>query len=139
MRPWPTAVNIFGVGVEWEFKKSDRGRAQQILDYLADRRVLTVEAQRPLEDAESCLNSAQGAREYLSALLEEVPVTSKDLRTWLYGLRGAFTAFLEAGKNRAFEAHYQAFVASLTELHFLVEGYSNIVAERYKLTRLHLL
>lgn len=137
----PTELSLFGFGVGWEFKKSERETAQQLLDFLDGRRIVTVDANRPAEDAESCIASAQECRERLSELLGEVSTKSVDLRGWLRGLRRAFMTFVEAGERGGFQADegYVRFRHALYDLHVVVQAGSDLVAERYKLTGLRVL
>jgi hypothetical protein len=134
----PTEVSIFGIGVGWEFKRSDRQTAQQIMDFLSDKRVLIVSPNRPSEDAAACVASAMECRKRLSELLDEVPVKSVDLRTWLRGLREAFTSFVEASERRGFVGTdgESRFRQALYDLQVAVQALSGIVSERYKLTGL---
>ncbi|MGW3630999.1 DUF6650 family protein [Streptomyces sp. NPDC005122] len=134
----PTEISIFGVGVGWEFKKSDRQTAQQIMDFLSDKRVLTVNPNRPPEDAAACVASAMECRKRLSELLDEVPVKSVDLRKWLRGLREAFTSFVEVSEHRGFAGQdgKSRFRKALHDLQTAVETLAGFVSERYKLTGL---
>lgn len=137
----PTEISIFGIGVGWEFKKPDRQTAQQIMDFLSDKRVLTVDRNRPTEDAAACVASAMECRKRLSELLDEVPAKSVDLRKWLRGLREAFTSFVEASEHHGFEGQdgESRFRESLRDLQTGVETLSGVVSERYKLTGLRTL
>ncbi|AKJ10813.1 hypothetical protein ABB07_12550 [Streptomyces incarnatus] len=62
----PTAFSAFGFGINWEFTKSDRVIAHKVLDFLADKRVLTIGRARPQIEAEACLASAAECRAPLS-------------------------------------------------------------------------
>ncbi|WP_405634399.1 hypothetical protein OHB53_09480 [Streptomyces sp. NBC_00056] len=137
----PTEISAFGFGVGWEFKKRDQEIAQELLDFLEDKRILTVHPNRPMEDAEACTASAQECRARLSDLLNEVPVKSRDLRTWLRSLREAFTTFVETSERGGFESEsgHDRFKEALVTLHLMVQTRSDVVATRYKLSGLRLL
>lgn len=42
-----TSLNIFDVGITWEFTEKDRFAAQRLMNFLADRRILRVGRSRP--------------------------------------------------------------------------------------------
>ncbi|MEV3857756.1 hypothetical protein AB0J38_25950 [Streptomyces sp. NPDC050095] len=133
-----TSISAFGFGVNWEFTKSDRLIAQQVMDFLADRRVLTIGFGRPGGDAEPCLASAAECRQRLSEYLDQIQKPKSDLRVWLRAIRQAFTEFIEAGgpEARGFRGGDNpdhAFNDALSVLRAQVRQTTDVVAGRYKL------
>ncbi|MER7172048.1 DUF6650 family protein [Streptomyces mesophilus] len=141
----PTAFSVLGVSVNWEFTKSDRQVAQHVMDFLADKRVLTIGWGRPRSEAAACLDSAAECRTKLSEYLDQIQKPNSDLRTWVRGIRQAFTDFIEAGGHDGcrFTAADSAglegpFNQALRDLRERVRCETDLVAERYKLTGLGL-
>ncbi|MEV0521947.1 DUF6650 family protein [Streptomyces sp. NPDC050439] len=138
-----TAFSALGIGANWEFTKSDKLIAQQVMDFLADRRVLTIGSGRPENEAASCLASAAQCRQRLSEFLEQIHKPKSDLRTWLRALRSAFTDFIETGGHdgRRFTDDadgYEVFNQALIDLREQVRRETTAVSARYKLTGLDL-
>ncbi|MFD4977281.1 DUF6650 family protein [Streptomyces sp. NPDC058424] len=137
----PTSFSAFGLGVNWEFTKSDRDIAQEVIDFLADRRVLTIRHARPQAEAAACLASAAECRARLSEYLNQLKKPESDLRIWLRAMRQAFVDFIEAGgpQGRRFSPEaYDAFNEALAQLRNRVQQQANEVSERYKLVGLNL-
>lgn len=140
----PTSFSAFGFGVSWEFTKSDRVLAQQVMGFLENRRVLTVGRSRPESEAVACLSSAAECRSELSRQLSLLKKPGGDLRTWLRAMREAFTDFIEAGGPRGerfsevTEDSYRTFNEELARLRNRVQQQANEVSKRYKLTGLDL-
>ncbi|MDI1458234.1 hypothetical protein NHG22_31175 [Streptomyces sp. ATE26] len=138
----PTTFSAFGFGVSWEFTKSDRVVAQKVLDFLADKRVLTVGHVRPQAEATACLASAAECRSQLSTYLDQLEKPGGDLRTWLRAMREGFTAFIEAGghSGQRFGPGSDArFNEALARLQSRVQQQADEVSDRYKLPGLSLL
>ncbi|MGW0908623.1 DUF6650 family protein [Streptomyces sp. NPDC002853] len=136
-----TAFSALGIGANWEFTKSDRLIAQQVMDFLADRRVLTIGVGRPEIEAASCLASASQCRQRLSEFLEQIHKPKSHLRTWLRALRTAFTDFIETGghEGRRFASDvdgHEVFNQALSDLREQVRQEAAAVSTRYKLTGL---
>lgn len=137
----PTAFSAFGFGVNWEFTKSDRVIAQQVFDFLSDKRVLTIGRARPQTEATACLASATECRTRLSGYLDRLEKPGGDLRIWLRAMREAFTDFLEAGGpsgERFGPGSDREFNEALALLRDRVQQQANEVSDRYKLTGLSL-
>jgi hypothetical protein len=137
----PTALSAFGFGVNWDFTKSERAIAQQVLDFLADKRVLTVGRARPQVEATSCLASAAECRAQLSMYLNQLEKPGGDLRTWLRAMRQGFTDFIEAGGTggeRFGPGSDRRFNAALARLRDRIQQQADEVSGRYKLTGLRL-
>jgi len=137
----PTSFSAFGFGMNWEFTKADRLIAQQALDFLSDKRVLTVGRVRPQVEATACLASAAECRARLSEYLERLEKPGGDLRTWLRAMREGFTGFLEAGGpsgERFGPGSDEEFNEALALLRDRVQQRANEVSDRYKLTGLRL-
>ncbi|MGZ0234208.1 DUF6650 family protein [Streptomyces sp. CPS1] len=137
----PTAFSAFGLGISWEFTRSDRVIAQRVLDFLADKRVLTVGHARPQMEATACLASAAECRSQLSAYLGELEKPGGDLRTWLRAMREGFTDFIEAGGpsgERFGPGSDRRFNEALAQLRNRIQQQADEVSDRYKLTGLSL-
>lgn len=96
--PDSVSFSVLGLGLGWDAKTSQKKIAQDVLDTLADRRVLRgdLNPNRPLEDVGPCLQSAQECREFLTDAVTRAKVGSA-LRAHLRVMRGAFTQFVELG------------------------------------------
>jgi len=141
MRIRPTSFSAFGVGVNWEFTKSDKDIAQEVMDFLADRRVLTIGRARPETEAAACLASAAECRTRLSEYMNQLKKPGSDLRIWLRAMRQAFVDFIEAGgpDGSRFEAEsYDTFHEALAHLRNQVQQQADEVSGRYKLVGLTL-
>ncbi|MFB7499444.1 DUF6650 family protein [Streptomyces sp. NPDC056161] len=138
----PTALSAFGFGVNWEFTKSDKVVAQKVLDFLADKRVLTVGRARPQVEAARCLASASECRAKLAEYLDQLEKPGKtDLRTWLRAIREGFTNFLEAGGHngeRFGSGSEREFNEALALLRDRTQQQADEVSDRYRLTGLSL-
>ncbi|MCQ4201171.1 DUF6650 family protein [Streptomyces sp. NPDC058783] len=137
----PTAFSAFGFGVNWEFTKSDRVIAQEVMDFLADKRVLTIGYARPQTEAAACLASAAECRTQLSAYLTQLKKPGSDLRIWLRAMRQAFTDFIEAGGSnggRFGPGSDRRFNEALAQLRDRVQQQADEVSARYKLSGLNL-
>ncbi len=137
----PTAFSAFGFGVNWEFTKSDRGIAQEVMDFLADKRVLTIGYARPQTEAAACLASAAECRSQLSEYLTQLKKPGSDLRIWLRAMRQAFTDFIEAGGSnggRFGPGSDRRFNEALAQLRDRVRQQADEVSVRYKLSGLSL-
>ncbi|MFE2426559.1 hypothetical protein ACFXJ5_07365 [Streptomyces sp. NPDC059373] len=119
----------------------DRLIAQQALDFLSDKRVLTVGRARPQVEATACLASAAECRARLSEDLERLEKPGGDLRIWLRAMRKGFTDFLEAGGSsgeRFGPGSDEEFNEALALLRDRVQQQANEVSDRYRLTGLSL-
>ncbi|WP_055690556.1 DUF6650 family protein [Streptomyces prasinus] len=137
----PTAFSAFGFGVNWEFTKSDRAIAQEAMDFLADKRVLTIGYARPENEATACLASAAECRARVSEYLNQLKKPGGDLRTWLRAMRQGFVDFIEAGGvdgERFGPGHYTEFNEALARLRNQIQQQADEVSGRYKLTGLRL-
>ncbi|WP_233646426.1 DUF6650 family protein [Streptomyces sp. BSE6.1] len=137
----PTAFSAFGFGVNWEFTKSDRAIAQEVMDFLADKRVLTIGYARPQSEAAACLASAAECRTQLSEYLTQLKKPGSDLRIWLRAMRQAFTDFIEAGGSnggRFGPGSDRRFNEALAQLRDRVQQQADEVSVRYKLGGLNL-
>jgi len=137
----PTAFSAFGFSVNWEFTKSDRAIAQKALDFLADKRVLTVGQARPQNEATACLASAAECRARLTEYLNQLEKPGGDLRTWLRAMRQGFVDFIEAGGlgGENFDpGSYSEFNEALAQLRDRIQQQADEVSNRYKLTGLSL-
>ncbi|CAL9550002.1 DUF6650 family protein [Streptomyces sp. enrichment culture] len=137
----PTAFSAFGFGVNWEFTKSDRVIAQEVMDFLADKRVLTIGYARPQTEAAACLASAAECRAQLSEYLTQLKKPGSDLRIWLRAMRQAFTDFIEAGGvngGRFGPGSDRRFNEALAQLRDRVQQQADEVSVRYKLSGLNL-
>ncbi|MFF4130798.1 DUF6650 family protein [Streptomyces mirabilis] len=137
----PTSISAFGFGVNWEFTKSDRVIAQKVLDFLADKRVLTVGRVRPQVEATACLASAAECRTQLSTSLNQLEKPGGDLRTWLRAMREGFTDFIEAGGpggERFGPDSDRRFNEALAQLRNRIRQQADEVSDRYRLTGLSL-
>ncbi|MFJ6918238.1 DUF6650 family protein [Streptomyces sp. NPDC101133] len=137
----PTAFSAFGFGVNWEFTKSDRVIAQEVMDFLADKRVLTIGYARPQTEAAACLASAAECRTQLSEYLTQLKKPGSDLRIWLRAMRQAFTDFIEAGGSngeRFGPGSDRRFNEALAQLRERVQQQADEVSVRYKLSGLNL-
>jgi hypothetical protein len=137
----PTAFSAFGFGVNWEFTKSDRAIAQEVMDFLADKRVLTIGHARPQAEATACLASAAECRTRLSEYLTQLKKPGSDLRIWLRAMRKAFTDFIDAGgpNGRRFDPGSDSrFNEALAQLRDQVQQQADEVSVRYKLSGLNL-
>ncbi|MFD5969901.1 DUF6650 family protein [Streptomyces sp. NPDC060311] len=137
----PTAFSAFGFGVNWEFTKSDRVIAQEVMDFLADKRVLTIGYARPQSEAAACLASAAECRTQLSEYLTQLKKPGSDLRIWLRAMRQAFTDFIEAGGSnggRFGPGSDRRFNEALAQLRDRVQQQADEVSVRYKLSGLNL-
>ncbi|MFE2567300.1 DUF6650 family protein [Streptomyces mirabilis] len=137
----PTSFSAFGFGVNWEFTKSDRDIAQEVMDFLADKRVLTIGYARPQAEAAACLASAAECRARLSGYLDQLKKPGGDLRIWLRAMRQAFVNFIEAGGphgSRFGPEAYDAFNEAVAQLRNQVQQQADEVSRRYKLTGLNL-
>ncbi|MET7812046.1 DUF6650 family protein [Streptomyces sp. NPDC005395] len=137
----PTAFSAFGFGVNWEFTRSDRVIAQEVMDFLADKRVLTIGYARPQSEAAACLASAAECRSQLSEYLTQLKKPGSDLRIWLRAMRQAFTDFIEAGGSnggRFGPGSDRRFNEALAQLRDRVRQQADEVSVRYKLSGLNL-
>lgn len=137
----PTSFSAFGFGVNWEFTKSDRVIAQNVLDFLADKRVLTVGRARPQIEAIACLASAAECRARLSEYLDQLEKPRSDLRTWLRAMRQGFVDFIEAGGTNGERfglGSEREFNGALARLRNRVQQQADEVSDRYKITGLSL-
>ncbi|MFD5203870.1 hypothetical protein ACFWM7_27835 [Streptomyces sp. NPDC058375] len=136
-----TGAGAVGFSANWEFTKSDKLVAQQVLDFLADRRVLTIGRGRSHRDARYCLESANECRRSLSAYLEQIQKPGGDLREWLRLIRASFVDFIETGgpEGHAFrEGEDAAFNSALLRLRNDVRQVTDAVAGKFKLKGLDL-
>ncbi|MBC9715346.1 hypothetical protein H9Y04_22615 [Streptomyces sp. TRM66268-LWL] len=131
--------------MNWEFTKSDRRLAQQLMDFLADKRVLTIGWGRPESEAGACLASAADCRMKLSEYLDQIQKPNSDLRTWVRAIRQAFTDFIEAGGHDGGRFTDEGSVGldglfnqALRDLRERVRCETDLVAKRYKLIGLDL-
>ncbi|MHA5048386.1 DUF6650 family protein [Streptomyces sp. SD15] len=141
MKIRPTALSAFGFGVNWEFTKSDRDIAQEVMDFLADKRVLTIGHARPQVEAAACLASAGECRTRLSEYLTQLKKPGSDLRIWLRAMRQAFVDFIEAGGpdgSRFGPGSDSRFNEALARLRDQVQQQADEVSGRYKLGGLNL-
>ncbi|MFF2439262.1 hypothetical protein ACFVU4_34765 [Streptomyces sp. NPDC058107] len=137
----PTAFSAFGFGINWEFTKSDRAIAQKVLDFLADKLVLTVGHARPQTEAAACLASAAECRAQLSAHLGQLEKPGGDLRTWLRAMREGFTDFIEVGGSsgeRFGPGSDRRFNEALAQLRNRIQQQADEVSDQYQLTGLRL-
>ncbi|MEU1789986.1 DUF6650 family protein [Streptomyces sparsogenes] len=137
----PTAFNAFGFGVNWEFTKSEKVIAQKAMDFLADKRVLTVGQARPQVEATACLASAAECRARLSEYLNQLEKPGGDLRTWLRAMRQGFVDFIEAGGpegERFGPGSDRRFNEALARLRDRVQQQADEISDRYKLAGLSL-
>jgi hypothetical protein len=140
----PTSFSAFGFGVNWEFTQSDKVIAQQVMDFLDNRRVLTVGRSRPEVEAEECLASAAECRSELSRQLNLLNKPGGDLRPWLRAMRDGFKDFIEAGGPggerfaQVTEDSYRSFNEELALLRDRIQQQADEVSKRYKLTGLDL-
>ncbi|GGY78340.1 hypothetical protein GCM10010342_77370 [Streptomyces anulatus] len=141
-----TGAGAAGFSANWEFTKSDKLIAQQVLDFLADKRVLTVGRGRSLSEGQYCLDSTNECRRSLSAYLEQIQKPGGDLREWLRLIRASFVDFIEASgpEGRAFRPaeneapNDDAFNAALLRLRDEVREITDAVAAKFKLKALNL-
>ncbi|POX36200.1 hypothetical protein C3486_34825 [Streptomyces sp. Ru73] len=128
--------------MNWEFTKSDRVIAQQVMDFLADKRVLTIGRGRLRSDSEACLASAVQCRQKLSEHLDQIRKPKSDLRIWLRAIRQAFVDFIEAGgaDGERFRSDDcgETFNQALADLREQVRQETEAVANRYHLVGLNL-
>ena len=125
-------------GLNWDKTTSTKKIAQDVIDRIADRRVLNPQTMRPTTEAVYCLESGQKCRELLTEAITTAKVNCT-LRGELDEMRSAFTAFVEAAgpdasKFRRGRGHQTAFEVALNALRRDVTAQAVIVARRRGVT-----
>lgn len=126
------SVSGLGLGLKWNATTSSKKMAQDVLDRLADRRILSkdLNLSRPVLDVVPCFGSAMECRAFLGEAMARAKVGSP-LRGRLRAMQSAFTAFVQAAGNdgTAFVEDVDRFRAALQTLQAEVATVATSIAE----------
>lgn len=123
-----TGMNIGPIGASWEKITTERDKAQKVITFLEDRRVLYS-----LTDAEvpnDCIQSVLEIRGVLTTELQDLEARSK-LGPQLRAMRAACRKFVDALPKKGFSQ--QEFLTALGELRGVLGIHVATIAARYGL------
>lgn len=123
-----TGLSIGSIGASWEKIKTERDKAQNLITFLEDRRVLYG----PFEDEvpDHCIQSVLEIRKFLTTELQDLPARSK-FAEHLKAMRASCRKFLDALPNR--RPSQQTFLTALGELRGVMGIHMATIAARYEL------
>lgn len=128
-RPRLTGLSGFGLGLEWDWVKSDAEIVRRLLVLLEDRRALSYPPERA--NVKYVVASVIRVREELTSTLQELAAQSGAARS-VRALREAARAFLDhVDDSGRLENHHEEFVTALDQLQSEFANYVRVLADRY--------
>lgn len=123
-----TGLSIGSIGASWEKIKTERDKAQNVVTFLEDRRVLY--GPFDLEVSNHCIQSVLEIREFLTTELQDLPARSK-FAQHLRAMRASCRKFLDALSNK--QSSHQEFLTVLGELRGVLGIHLATIAAQYEL------
>ncbi len=123
-----TGVSIGPIGASWEQIKTERDKAQRLVTFLEDRRVLYGPFDFEMPD--HCIQSVLEIRRFLTAELQDLPARSK-LAGHLRAMRASCRKFLDMLPDG--RVPQMVFLTSLGELRGVLGLHLAVIAAQYEL------
>jgi hypothetical protein len=123
-----TGISVGTVGASWEKIKTERDKAQGVITFLEDRRVLYTPYD--FEVPHHCIESVLEIRKFLTAQLQDLDVRTK-LAKHLRAMRASCRKFLDALPKG--HSPSQVFMTALGELRGVLGIHLAIIAAHYGL------
>ncbi len=123
-----TGLSIGSIGASWEKIKTERDKAQKLVTFLEDRRVLY--GPFDLEVSGHCIQSVLEIRKFLTTELQDLPARSK-FAQHLRAMRASCRKFLDALSKK--QSSHQEFLTVLGELRGVLGIHLATIAAQYEL------